>query len=278
MSGDIPVTVVVPVLNEEKNLPACLARLHRFAHVLVVDSGSRDRTCAIAEEFGAQVLNFAWNGRFPKKRNWTLRNHTFTTEFVLFLDADEYVSEAFCDEVKAKTGNTTHDGFWLSFHNFFLGQFLKHGTAFTKLALLRVGAGEYERIDEERWSHLDMEVHEHPILKGTTGEIAAPIEHDDYKGLDAYVRRHNEYSTWEAQRYRTLMAEGDALAEGFTRRQRMKYRAVRRWWMAPMYFLVSFFLQRGILDGRAGFSFALMKWIYFSQIRLKILEADSRLS
>ena len=164
----------------------------------------------------------------------------------------------------------------LSFHNFFLGRFLKYGTAFTKLALLRVGAGEYERIDEERWSHLDMEVHEHPVLDGTTGEIKAPIEHDDYKGLDAYVRRHNEYSTWEAQRYRALMAQGDTLAEGFTRRQRVKYRAVRRWWMAPMYFLVTYVAQRGILDGREGFSFALMKWIYFSQIRLKILEADTQ--
>jgi glycosyltransferase involved in cell wall biosynthesis len=271
---DIAVTVVVPVLNEERNLPACLARLHRFSHLVVVDSGSSDRTCEIAREYGATVIDFKWDGRFPKKRNWTLRNHDFKTEFVLFLDADEYVSEAFCEEVKTKVTATSHDGFWLSFHNFFLGRFLRHGTAFTKLALLRVGAGEYERIEEERWSHLDMEVHEHPILSGTTGSIDAPIEHDDYKGLDAYVKRHNEYSTWEAQRYRTLMAAGGELAAGFTKRQRTKYRAVRRWWMASAYFLVTYIVQLGFLDGRAGLSFAVMKWIYFSQIRLKIIEAD----
>ena len=273
--NDLPVTVVVPVLNEEKNLPACLSRLGRFAKVVVVDSGSTDRTCEIATEHGAEVIDFRWDGQFPKKRNWVLRNHEFDTPWILFLDADEYVTEDFCNELAARLPETTHDGMWLSYHNYFMGRYLRHGTAFTKLALIRAGSGEYERIDEERWSHLDMEVHEHPVLEGTTGKIASHIDHDDYKGLESYISKHNEYSSWEAKRYAKLVADGGGGQSYFTRRQRWKYAALRRWWLAPGYFLASYLFRFGLLDGFAGFGFALLKWIYFFQIRLKIIELES---
>ena len=85
----LPVTVVVPVRNEEKNIAECLTRLRGFAGVLVVDSGSTDRTCDIAREHGARVITFEWDGRFPKKRNWVLRTQAIETPWVLFLDADE---------------------------------------------------------------------------------------------------------------------------------------------------------------------------------------------
>ena len=84
MSDSIPVTVVVPVKNEARNLPRCLKRLERFEKVYVVDSGSDDATPEVAESHGAEVVQFKWNGRFPKKRNWFLDNHTLGTEWVLF--------------------------------------------------------------------------------------------------------------------------------------------------------------------------------------------------
>ena len=86
----LPVTVVVPVRNEERNIAECLARIRGFAGVLVVDSGSTDRTCDIARQHGAQVITFEWDGRFPKKRNWVLRTQAIDTPWVLFLDADEF--------------------------------------------------------------------------------------------------------------------------------------------------------------------------------------------
>ena len=100
------VTVVVPVKNEEANLPICLSALKRFENVVVVDSGSTDETEAIADSFGAKFINFEWDGEFPKKRNWVLRNFQFTTQWVLFLDADEVVDDEFCDELKSKVGST----------------------------------------------------------------------------------------------------------------------------------------------------------------------------
>lgn len=265
-------SVVISVKNEERNIRRCLEALKGCTEILVVDSGSTDATATLAESLGAKVVQFQWNGQFPKKRNWVLRNLKLSNPWVLFLDADEVVSPAFLREVEAALASTAHAGFWLRFDNYFLGHRLRHGDAFRKLALIKVGAGEYERIEDEHWSKLDMEVHEHPILNGTIGEIATPIEHNDFKGLHAYIHRHNEYSTWEARRYLALTSDAGFRWETLTERQRRKYRNLARWWLAPAYFLAAYFLKRGFLDGAPGFLLAVHKMIYFFQIRLKILE------
>jgi glycosyltransferase involved in cell wall biosynthesis len=269
----LPVTVVVPVRNEERNLPACLSRLNEFADVIVVDSGSTDRTVEIAHEAGVTLLEFTWDGGFPKKRNWVLLHHHFTTPWVLFLDADEYVTPAFVTELRNTLPESTHAGYWIRFTNHFMGRELRFGQPMRKLALIRVGNGLYERIDEARWSGLDMEVHEHPVLEGTVGELAAQIDHNDYKGLHAYIARHNEYSSWEAARFRLLAGSPDAW-HSFTSNQRRKYESLDRWWLAPAYFLHGYLWKQGFRDGFAGFTFAAMKAIYFFQIRLKIIEGQ----
>lgn len=283
------VTVVIPVKNEAKNLKRCIDAVSSLGPVLVVDSRSTDGTRDIAEQCGAEVLEFEWDGRFPKKRNWTLRNYEFKTEWVLFLDADEFVSEAFIAEVRAAIQNAGEVGFWLNFENHFLGQKLKGGDPFKKLALFRLGAGEYERIEEDNWSHLDMEVHEHPVLNGPVGEIESPIAHNDFRGLKHYIAKHNEYSSWEAKRYLRLVRQREqalqrstidhqssqqscAEWDGLTDRQKKKYRNLAKWWFAPAYFVMSYFVKKGFLDGSVGLHFSLLKAIYFYQIRLKITE------
>ena len=178
----LPVSVCIPVRNEEKNLRSCLASLASFSEVVVVDSRSADATVSIAEQQNARVLQFDWNGRPPKKRNWVLRNYQFENPWVLFLDADERVTPAFVNEIRRILPHTAHDGFWISFNNHFMGSRLRHGDTFRKLALFRIGAGEYEIFPEELWTDLDMEVHEHPVLRGTVGKIQARLEHHDQKG------------------------------------------------------------------------------------------------
>jgi glycosyltransferase involved in cell wall biosynthesis len=269
----IPVTVVIPVKNEAKNLARCISATKRLGPVVVVDSESTDATLEIAHSAGAEVLNFKWDGKFPKKRNWVLRNYDFITDWVLFLDADEFVSPEFVDEVKEATRNTVLAGFWLNFENHFMGQKLRGGDPFRKLALFRVGAGEYEKIEEDHWSHLDMEVHEHPVLEGAVGEIKTPIEHNDFRGLKHYIAKHNEYSSWEAARYLRLIEQQGSEWNGLTERQKKKYRNLAKWWFAPAYFIAAYILKKGFIDGVEGLNFALLKAIYFYQIRLKIKEA-----
>jgi glycosyltransferase involved in cell wall biosynthesis len=264
-------TVVIPVKNEAKNLPACLASLSGIGPVLVVDSESTDDTLAIAESAGAKVIAFHWPGGFPKKRNWVLETQTFDTEWVLFLDADERLTPAFRTALPQALAQDGTAGYWLNYHNHFMGRILHHGVPQRKLALFRVGAGRYERIDDPGWSALDMEVHEHPILDGTVGEIAAPIEHEDFRGLHHFIARHNEYSSWEARRFIALAADRPAWA-ALTRRQRGKYTHLSRWWFAPAYFLFTYVLRAGFLDGGQGFAYALFKAAYFMEVRLKIRE------
>jgi glycosyltransferase involved in cell wall biosynthesis len=276
MRDPAPVTVVIPVKNEAQDLAACLARLHRFAMVVVVDSDSTDATCRIASDAGAEVLRFHWDGRFPKKRNWVLRTHRFTTPWVLFLDADELVDDDFVDELARELLVSHHAGYWITYHNWFLGRRLVHGPRNRKLALLRVGSGEYERIDEEAWSSLDMEVHEHPIVDGTVGRIHTPVDHRDNRGYEHWLARHNAYSSWEARRIQRLRDAARSGNAKLTIKQKVKYFAMGRFWLPLAYFLYAYVGKLGILDGYPGFVHAASKAVYFWQIGVKLRELRSR--
>jgi glycosyltransferase involved in cell wall biosynthesis len=272
MAVMIPVSVVVPVRNEEKNLPQCLERLARFAEVIVVDSASTDASADIARRFGAKLLQFLWNGQYPKKRNWVLTTHKLLAEWVLFLDADELVDDRFCDAVAAAVAAGQHQGFWLHYRNYFLGRELRHGVPQRKLALFRVDSGLYERVDERRWSNLDMEVHEHPIVKGSIGTIHEAIEHRDLQGIGKFVERHCEYAAWEARRFLALENQSGDRCSVFTKRQRFKYARLDRWWFPWAYFIYAYALRRGFLDGGAGFYYAVYKVWYYCTVRLLIKE------
>ena len=237
---------------------------------MVVDSGSTDGTQEIARELGATVLDFKWNGSFPKKRNWALQNHTFKHRWILFLDADERVTPAFLDELRATLPTTSHAGFWIFFDNWFMGRPLRHGDVFCKIALFRVGSGEYERFPEDSWSHLDMEVHEYPILDGSIGKIGGRLEHREDRGLEHYIAKHDAYAEWEAKRYHWLQSASSDEWKKFTPRQRFKYRHMNDWWLGLFFFFVTYIIKRGFLDGHAGWTFARLKWRYFSDIRRKI--------
>ncbi|MFT3722188.1 MAG: glycosyltransferase family 2 protein [Hyphomonadaceae bacterium] len=276
MSNPIQVTVVVPVKNEEVMLDACLCRLKRFSEVIVVDSGSEDRTLDIARAHGARILEFRWDGRYPKKRNWVLLNEKLANPWVLFLDADELVSDAFCEAVARAISSNAHVGYWLHYTNYFLGRPLRHGVAQRKLALFKVGAGFYERIEEDSWSRLDMEVHEHPVIEGPVGEIAEKIDHRDDRGVLRFIDRHRDYAQWEAKRAKALEPQLANAASQLTSRQRFKYRRLQSWWFPYAYFCAQYFLKFGFLDGHAGLQYAQLKFWYFSTVRLLLRENASK--
>lgn len=271
-------TVVVPTKNEEKNLPVCLENVRELAHVVIVDSASVDATVKIATDRGREVVGFTWNGRFPKKRNWLLRNYSFKTPWVMFLDADERMTEAFKEELTtflASKESERCDVIRCFYDNWFMGRMLRHGDVMQKTAVLRVGAAEYERIEEDHWSDLDMEIHEHiiPRREGAEHTIATRLEHHDKRSLESYFRKHEEYAKWEANRYRMLIEKYGTIANvpDLTARQRQKYANITKWWLAPAYFIVSYILKRGFLDGKAGFVFACDKMRYFWKIRKLLL-------
>ena len=291
-------TVVIPVKNEEKNLSACLKNVEDFKHVVLVDSGSTDRTREIFDGFrfqvsgegekvsgsrfqGWEIVDFKWDGKFPKKRNWVLRNYGFKTPWVMFLDADERMTDAWKREAEkllaeaaredmSSTGERV-DAWICSYDNWFMGRMLRHGDVMQKTAILRVGKGEYEKIDEDNWSSLDMEIHEHLQVEGKIGTIRAHLEHHDKRSFESHVAKHREYAKWEANRYRQLMNHPERW-DALSPRQKVKYRNLTKWWLAPAYFVVCYFRKLGFLDGSAGLRFALFKAWYFSLIRKQLHE------
>lgn len=263
----IPITVVVSVKNEALNLPSCLDKLKRFDQIIVVDSGSTDDTINIATQMGAEVMQFEWNGKFPKKRNWALQNGNLRHEWILFLDADEFVTEEFVNEVAEKTLDPNYNGFTIQFENYFMGRKLKYGYGFQKSALFKKSKGAYEKIEEDLWSHLDMEVHEHPIIEGKVGVIKSKVVHKDFKNLEHYIAKHNAYSSWEAQRYLQLKESKNEL---LSLNQKIKYGLLNTGLLPAVYFLGAYFLKLGFLDGKEGFYLARFKSHYFFQIQTKV--------
>ena len=273
MVTKLDLTIAIPVKNEERNLPGCIKAIGKdFASsIIIIDSGSNDRTKEIAKENNIDIVDFKWDGKFPKKRNWFLRNHTLQTKWILFLDADEYLTEEFKTEVREKLIQEDKVGYWLSYSIYFLGSQLKGGYPLKKLALFKIGAGEYERIDENAWSQLDMEVHEHPHLTGEVGKIKAKIDHQDFRGVSHYVIKHNEYAAWEASRF-VKATSNKSLSSLWTWKQRLKYWLMKSPLVGPAYFFGSFFLLGGFRDGARGLAFAILKMSYFTQVYCKIRE------
>ncbi len=263
----IPITVIVSVKNEALNLPSCLEKLKRFDQIIVADSGSTDETTLIAANMGAEVVQFQWNGKFPKKRNWVLQNANLRHEWILFLDADEFVTEEFVDEVAVRTLDPNYNGFTIQFENYFMGRKLKYGYGFQKSALFKKSKGAYEKIEEDLWSHLDMEVHEHPIIEGKVGVIKAKVVHKDFKNLEHYIAKHNAYSSWEAKRYLQLK---ESKNEHLSLNQKIKYSLLNTGLLPAVYFMGAYFLKLGFLDGKEGFYLARFKSHYFFQIQTKV--------
>ncbi len=268
-------TIAIPALNEEKNIAGCLQAIGgNFARqVVIIDSGSTDNTRAIAAGFGAKVIDFSWNGKFPKKRNWFLQHHRPLTQWVLFLDADEYLTDDFKKELCEAIKHDDKAGYWLNYTIYFMGKPLRGGYPLRKLALFKVGAGTYERIDEDQWSKLDMEIHEHPVIDGKVGLIRSKIDHRDFQGIAHYVNKHNEYSDWEARRYFKIIEQKKNNA-GWTWKQKLKYRLMRSPLMSIIYFAGSYIFMGGFLDGSRGLAFSILKTSYFTQIYCKIKENE----
>lgn len=263
----IPITVIVSVKNEEVNLPFCLKNLKDFSEVIVVDSQSTDKTPEIVKNFGYRLINFKWNGKYPKKRNWTLDNVKLQNTWILFLDADEFITPSFKNEISKKILKGNKNGYWIYYDNYFMGSLQKYGLKMKKLALFKKGFGKYEKIEEDFWTNLDMEVHEHPIIKGGVGVLKNSIIHKDFKNLEHYIERHNAYSTWEAHRFLNYKKH---LNSKFNFRQKIKYFLINTGLLPIAYFLLSYIFLFGFLDGVKGFYFAVYKSYYFFQVQTKI--------
>ena len=141
----LPVSVIIPVRNEERNLPRCLESVCGAGEIYVIDSDSTDETVDIARSFGAKVAQFQYRGGWPKKRQWAMNTLSLAYDWILLLDANEILTPALAEEIRPAMRNPYCDGYYVALRMNFLGRVLRHSNAsFYKLSLFRRGQGRFE--------------------------------------------------------------------------------------------------------------------------------------
>src|SRR5271166_3842575 len=121
-TGKLPFSVIVAARNEEKNLPRCLEALREVGEVYVIDSQSTDATPEIARTFGAKVVQFHYQGGWPKKRQWAMENLSFAYDWILLIDADEALTPDLAAEIRHAIENPAFSGYYISLRMHFLGR------------------------------------------------------------------------------------------------------------------------------------------------------------
>jgi glycosyltransferase involved in cell wall biosynthesis len=276
--GVVPLAVVVCTLNEEANLPKCLQSVEWASQRFVVDSGSIDRTQAIATELGATVATHGWAG-YSDQKNWALDTLAIQHDWVLFLDADEWVPEALAAEIEAVVtqAEAAFTGYYIARRMLFMGRWLKHAWWYPdyNLRLFLRRQGRFER----------RLVHETVALRGSAGYLINDIVHDDQRDIASYVSRLNRYSSLEAveilRRARGDEADGDRIRGSLTgnRIHRRRFLKEHIWYRLPMRPVIRFVwrmvFRLGFLDGREGFIFILLQCVSDWHTNAKLYELRS---
>lgn len=269
-------SVIVLTMNEEKNIEKCIRSVQGFAkRIIVVDSGSTDKTIDIAKSFGADVYFHEFEN-YARQFNWGLDNTEINTRWVLRLDADEVIPPELSEEMKEEMEKHKDDninGMQLKLKQCFLGRWLKHGGSypFIKLMLFKYGIGRIE----------DRKMDEHTVLsEGTTILLKNDALHYDFKDISNYIKKHNWYATRETQDYISMNMDSSvaALEEGNMkkhRKQKAMYYKLPKFFRAFALFFYSYFLKLGFLDGKEGFIYHVLEnfWYRFL-VDVKIYEYE----
>jgi glycosyltransferase involved in cell wall biosynthesis len=267
-SAKVPVSILIPIRNEASNLPRCLASVAWADEIFVVDSQSTDGSIELATAVGAQVVQFRFNGTWPKKKNWALENLPFRHDWVFILDADEVMPPSSAEEFRtivAQDG-AGKTGYWINRRFMFMGAWLKHAYYPNwNLRLFRHRLGRYEQLVQGATQSGDNEVHEHIIVQGETGRLRSVIDHYAFPSIDVFVEKHNRYSNWEARLAMEdgLKQNGGGLQASEVGLRRTLKRLARRLPFRPsLRFLYVYVFQGGFLDGRRGYYFARLHAFY----------------
>lgn len=268
-------TLIVLTFNEELHLARCLASAKGVAdEIIVVDSLSTDGTRAIAEGFGATFVTHPFENQ-AKQFNWALANVPVTGEWVLRLDADEYLTPELGAEIRAtlakdtppRDGEFPVNGYYLRRRVIFMGRWIRHGGYYPTwiLRLFRRGKGR----SEER------EVDEHIALaEGAARSLENDFVDENLHDLAWWIAKHNDYSAREASAVRRELGEvrveieGDPLGDPTERKRWFKenlYLKLPPLWRGLGYFLYRYFIRRGFLDGKEGLIFHFLQggWYRF---------------
>ncbi len=268
----IPVSVIILTYNESINIERCIARLPWTDDVIVVDSHSTDDTIprVRAIRSDARVFEKTFED-FGQQRNWALDHTQPRHNWILFLDADEFMTPALAREIADFVENDPVEvGGFISGKNHFLGRWMKHCTFFPsyQLRLLKKGEVRYRK-----------EGHgQREVTNGQLHYFRCAWRHEGFgKGIHQWIARHNQYSTDEVELILRLRQEPLCPVELLSRDPIVRRRALKRLAAkAPMKpltrFCYTYFWRRGFLDGYQGLIFCLLRFAHDVHIVAKLEE------
>jgi hypothetical protein len=260
----VKVSTLILTLNEERNLPACLTALSWCDDIVVLDSGSTDRTLEIARAHGARILDRKFD-TFAGQRNFGLEAGVFRHEWVLHLDADEVVTPAFVEQLTTLAPAPGVDAWRVPSKTMLFGRWLKHAGMYPtyqvrlghrdRLRFKQVGHGQREDLPAER-----------------VATFAEPYLHYNFShGMRSWLLKHVRYAEDEAREIvarRTSRLAETSRGDATSRRRALKAMASSLpLWLRPFarmfYTLV---IRQGFRDGKAGLAYAMMLAVYEGMI------------
>lgn len=284
MHFDGRVTVMILSFNEERHIARAIESVRSFAgQVVVIDSFSTDRTVEIARSLGVLVLQNRWENNHARQFNWGLDNAPIAGDWILRLDADEYVTPELAQEFAQRLEQLPADasGVYVRRRIHFLGRWMRHGATYPLwvLRLWRKGQGRCEN----RW------MDEHIQLQQGHGiRFDHDIVDDNLNDLGWWTAKHNNYAVREAadllnMKYRFMAVDGhEQLQTG-------EQSAVKRWlkervysrmplFVRPfLYFFYRYFLRLGFLDGREGLVWNVLQGFWYRfLVDAKVYEAERK--
>ena len=282
----IDLTVLILTKDEEENLPKCIASIGDLAsRIVIVDSGSTDKTLAIARRLSEKaeakgitidIYSHEWEG-FSAQLNWGFAHTDIRTEWIMRMDADEELTGKLREEIRERLPRMGEDvnGIILRRRVYFLGKWLKHGGKYPELLLriIRRGKGKCEerRMDE----HL-------VITEGRTETFRFDFADRNTKNLSWWTGKHNGYSELETEDFfrREIPAEEGKLSAQAKRKRRIKfggYYRLPKFLRAHLYFIYRYYFRLGFLDGKEGkiYTFLQAYWYRFL-VDAKIYEKEKK--
>jgi glycosyltransferase involved in cell wall biosynthesis len=238
------ISAVVLTKNEEANIKKCIECVSWCDEILVVDDFSEDKTAEVSEKFGARVLKRKLNDDFSSQRNFGLEN--CTGDWVLFVDADEVISEELKNEILRNTNNSDFDGFLIKRSDYVWKKKINYGES-GNIYLLRLA-----RKDAGRWYG---KIHERWTVDGKIGKLNNFIFHFPHPTINEFLKEINFYTDVRAK-------------ELFTEGIKSNFFSIILY--PKTKFFQNYFLKLGVLDGIPGLVLAITMSLHSFLVRGKL--------
>ena len=277
----LDLSVIILTKDEKLHIARCLENVNQFAKkVYVIDCHSTDGTQEIAQGMGAEVIEHDWPGNQAAQFNWALDNIQIDTEWILRLDADEYLLPELIEELKAKLPSVSKDvnGIFFNRRHIFLDRWMKGGIYPVKLLrLFRTGHGRYEQ----------RLMDEHVVLSdGESVEFENDFCDHNLNNISWFCKKHVDYAVREAAEMLDAefwlsghISDNSAFSKQSKEKRKKKesYSKQPLFWRSFAYFIYRYFLRGGWRDGKEGFIFTFIQgWWYRTLVDAKIFEIKNK--